>query len=79
MIIKLTAAGEKLSHRLPDPLELRLVSNLSDLDTGHVKQVSAVVDELLSMVEVANAEKPSFDAFMDQVSNSKNPLKHLDK
>lgn len=78
-IIRLTPEGEELSRQLPDPLEMKLVSNLSDLDTGHVKQVSAVVDELLSMIEVTSTATPSFDAFMEQASNSNNLLKQLDK
>ena len=78
-IIKLTPEGEELSRQLPDPLELRLVSNLSDLDTGHVKQVSAIVDELLSMIEVANTETPSFDVLMEQASKSKTLHKPFEK
>jgi DNA-binding MarR family transcriptional regulator len=78
-IIKLTPEGEELSRQLPDPLELKLVSSLSGLDTGHVKQVSAIVDELLAMIEVAGTETPSFDALMEQTSNNKNLHKPLGK
>jgi DNA-binding MarR family transcriptional regulator len=78
-IIKLTPEGEVLSRQLPDPLEMKLASNLSDLDTGHVKQVFTVVDELLSMIEVTHTETPTFDTLMEQEGNSTNPLKHLDK
>jgi DNA-binding MarR family transcriptional regulator len=43
-IIYLTREGEELSRQLPDPLELKSVSKLSDLDTGHVKQISTTLD-----------------------------------
>jgi DNA-binding MarR family transcriptional regulator len=77
LMITLTSAGEELSHRLPDPLELRLVSKLSDLDIGHVKQLSAGVDELLSMVEPAATETLSYDEIMEQASANKSIADNL--
>jgi len=70
-MINLTPAGKELSGRLPDPLELRLVSKLSDLDTGHVKQLTTFVNELLSMVEPHTAETPSYNEIMEQANINK--------
>jgi DNA-binding MarR family transcriptional regulator len=78
-IIMMTPEGEVLTRQLPDPLEMKLVSNLSDLDTEHVKQVSTIVEELLSMIEVTNIETPTFDTLMEQTSNNKSLHNHLDK
>ena len=67
-IISLTEGGEELSQELPDPLELKLVSTLSDLDPSYVKNVSTVVNELLSMVAPPPVvESPTVDTMMGQV------------
>ena len=54
-IISLAREREELSRQLPDPLGLKLEPKLSDLDTGYMKQVSTIIDELLSMIEVNDA------------------------
>lgn len=61
-IINLTPAGQALSLRLPDPLELRMAAKLADLDTEHVMQINGIVKELLAIVEVGATE--------DAVSNA---------
>jgi DNA-binding MarR family transcriptional regulator len=65
-IISLTEEGKELSRELPDPLELKLVSTLSELEPDYVKNVSTVVNELLSMVAAPVIESPSVDAIMGQ-------------
>ena len=69
-MINLTKAGKNLSQELPDPLELRLISRLADLDTGHVNQLSAFVQELLFLIEPAAGETPSFDEIMEQAGEN---------
>jgi DNA-binding MarR family transcriptional regulator len=72
-IISLTEEGKELSQELPDPLELKLVSALADLDPSYVKNVSTVANELLSMLAPPPAvESPTVDTMVGQVIDAEN-------
>ncbi|MBW2028175.1 MAG: MarR family transcriptional regulator [Deltaproteobacteria bacterium] len=49
--IALTVDGEKLGRQLPDPVESKLISGLSDLEPLQVQNLRRALDQLLNLID----------------------------
>jgi DNA-binding MarR family transcriptional regulator len=47
----LTKSGKQLSRTLPDPIENKLISELSDLKTEHVQSIAEALDRVLNLID----------------------------
>ena len=50
-LIELTERGEALSKQLPDPIEIKLISELADLDPGQVQQLGNSMNQILKLID----------------------------
>ena len=50
-IIQLTEAGKTLSKQLPDPIEIKLISELGDLEPDQVQQLGNSLSQILNLID----------------------------
>ena len=50
-IIQLTEAGETLSQQLPDPIEIKLISELGDLELADVQRLGDSMNQVLNLID----------------------------
>lgn len=55
-LIELTESGNQLSSELPDPIEKRLISELADLETEHVRILSLVMNQILNLIDARGVD-----------------------
>lgn len=55
-LIQLTEAGEHLSRGLPDPIESRLISGLSELAPGEVKKLNKALQRIIDILDAKEVE-----------------------
>lgn len=55
-LITLTESGANLSRTLPDPIEAKLISELADLESGHVQMLGLAIKQLLKLIDVKGIE-----------------------
>ena len=55
-LITLTQAGEQLSNHLPDPIEIKLISALSDLESKKVADLRESLKLMLRLVDAQEIE-----------------------
>jgi len=55
-LITLTQAGEQLSSQLPDPIEIKLISALSDLEAGKVADLRESLKLMVRLVDAQEIE-----------------------
>ena len=60
-LITLTEKGTELSQTLPDPIEKRLIYGLADLEPGHVRILSLVMNQILNLIDAKGID----DAFLE--------------
>ena len=53
-IIKLTEDGEALSKQLPDPIEIKLISELADLEPGQVQKLGNSMTHILNLIDASH-------------------------
>ncbi len=69
-LITLTEEGAVLSRSLPDPIEKKLISGLSDLDTEQIQHLDSAVSKILSLMDLESASAGLIDpAQMDHYLN----------
>jgi DNA-binding MarR family transcriptional regulator len=56
VLISLTEVGTALAERLPDPIETRLISALSDLKPGKVRDLRNALTTVLQLVDAEHLE-----------------------
>lgn len=75
-LIALTESGEELSKSLPDPLEKKLIYELADLETEHVRILALVMNQILNLMDAKGVD----DAFLELHQSAKpehnNPDRH---
>jgi DNA-binding MarR family transcriptional regulator len=49
--VRLTEDGKSISHSLPDPIENRLISGLSDLDSQRIKTLNQALKQILTLID----------------------------
>jgi DNA-binding MarR family transcriptional regulator len=55
-LIELTEAGEQLSRNLPDPIESRLISGLSELPPKEVKKLDQALEQVIDILDAKEVE-----------------------
>lgn len=55
-LIELTEIGNKLSRELPDPIEKKLISGLADLESGHVRILALVMNQILNLIDAKGVD-----------------------
>ena len=50
-LIELTEKGEALSRQLPDPIEIKLISELVDLEPAQVQQLGNAMNQMLNLID----------------------------
>jgi len=55
-LIMLTQAGEQLSSQLPDPIEIKLISALSDLESKKIADLRGALKLMLRLVDAQEIE-----------------------
>ena len=56
-LITLTKEGAELSKSLPDPVEKKLISELSDLEQDHVQMLGLAVNQILNLIDAKGIEE----------------------
>jgi DNA-binding MarR family transcriptional regulator len=56
-LITLTSEGAKLSKSIPDPVEKKLISELSDLEPDHIQTIGLAVNEILNLIDAKGIEE----------------------
>ncbi len=56
VLVALTESGEELSKSLPDPLEMRLIYELGDLETEHVRILALVMNQILNLIDAKGVD-----------------------
>ena len=69
-LIQLTEAGEKLSKKLPDPIEERFISELADLEPEHVQLLSMAMNQILKMMDSKGVEETPLELNYELVTGS---------
>jgi len=55
-LITLTQAGEQLSSQLPDPIEIKLISALTDLESKKIADLRGALKLMLRLVDAQEIE-----------------------
>jgi DNA-binding MarR family transcriptional regulator len=55
-LIELTESGSELSSGLPDPIEKKLISELADLETEHVRILALVMNQILNLIDAKGVD-----------------------
>jgi len=76
-LIALTESGAELSKSLPDPLEKRLIYELADLQTEHVRILALVMNQILNLMEAKGVDNEFLE--LPQVTNPENSNNDRDK
>lgn len=71
-LITLTEKGADLSRSLPDPIEKKLISGLSDLDTEQIRHLDNAVSRILSLMDLEKASAAPID--LTQIDSYLNPF-----
>jgi DNA-binding MarR family transcriptional regulator len=56
-LITLTQRGAELSKSIPDPVEKKLISELSDLKPDHIQTLGLAVSEILNLIDAKGIEE----------------------
>jgi DNA-binding MarR family transcriptional regulator len=59
-LIQLTEAGELVSRDLPDPIEIRLISGLSELPPKQVKKLDDALEQIIDILDAKEVEDAPF-------------------
>ena len=55
-LIRLTDEGGRMGSQLPDPIELKLISELADLESEEVRRLGQSLDRLLHLIDATGVE-----------------------
>jgi DNA-binding MarR family transcriptional regulator len=61
VLITLTQSGNALSRTLPDPIENKLISQLSDLKTEHVQSIAEALNRVLTLIDTTGLADAPLD------------------
>jgi len=56
VLINLTESGTELSNSLPDPIEKKLIYELADLKTEHVRILALVMNQILNLIDAKGVD-----------------------
>jgi DNA-binding MarR family transcriptional regulator len=72
VLITLTQSGNALSRTLPDPIENKLISQLSDLKTEHVQSIAEALNRVLTLIDTTGLADAPLD--LNPLSQDSHPL-----
>ena len=60
-LITLTQSGQKLGKTIPDPIEKKIVNQLSDLEPKNLQILSMTMNQILNLIDTKGAEEKSLE------------------
>lgn len=75
-MIVLTESGEELSKSLPDPLEKKLIYELADLETEHVRILALVMNQILNLMDAKGVDNAFLELHQSPKPEHNNPDHH---
>jgi DNA-binding MarR family transcriptional regulator len=72
VLITLTQSGNALSRTLPDPIENKLISQLSDLRTEHVQSIAEALNRVLTLIDTSGLADAPLD--LNPLSQDNHPI-----
>ncbi len=76
VLVALTESGEELSKSLPDPLEKRLICELADLETEHVRILALVMNQILNLMDAKGVDNAFLELHQDAKPQRNNSDHH---
>jgi len=71
-LIILTQSGSKMSKTLPDPIETKLIAELADLGSEHVRILALVMNQILHLIDAKGVQADFLDLHMGPSSGQNN-------
>ncbi|MEE8431739.1 MAG: MarR family transcriptional regulator [Candidatus Desulfatibia sp.] len=71
-LITLTQNGRELSKTLPDPIETKLISELADLESEHVRILALVMNQILNLIDAKGVDDDFLELHMGPSSGQNN-------
>jgi len=71
-LIALTQSGGTMSKMLPDPIETKLIAELGDLGSEHVRILSLVMNQILNLIDAKGVDADFLDLHMGRGSAKNN-------
>lgn len=71
-LITLTPRGGKMSKTLPDPIETKLIAELADLGSEHVRILALVMNQILNLIDAKGVDADFLDLHMGRGSAQNN-------
>jgi len=72
-LIALTESGDELSKSLPDPLEKRLIYELADLETEHIRILALVMNQILNLMDAKGVDNEFLELHQSAKPEHNNP------
>jgi len=72
-LIALTESGDELSKTLPDPLEKKLIYELADLETEHVRILALVMNQILNLMDAKGVDNEFLELHQSAKPEHNNP------
>ena len=60
-LIILTENGDELARTVPDPIELKLITGLANLEEQKIHQLQEAADLILSLIDVQGVDEAPLD------------------
>jgi DNA-binding MarR family transcriptional regulator len=67
-LITLTDTGKELGGRLPDPLEQKVIKQLSGLDHNHVQTIAGAMKQILDLVDFGDFEDTPWEISQESMA-----------
>jgi DNA-binding MarR family transcriptional regulator len=71
-LITLTKEGTKISKKIPDPIETKLISELADMEPEHVRILALVMNQLLNLIDAQGISGEFLGLHMESVPEYNN-------
>ena len=60
-LITLTQSGQKLGKTIPDPIEKKIVNQLSDLEPENLQILAMTMNQIINLIDTKGAEEKSLE------------------
>jgi len=72
VLINLTESGTELSNSLPDPIEKKLIYELADLKTEHVRILALVMNQILNLIDAKGVDDEFLELHQSPTNTANN-------
>ncbi len=62
-LIELTESGNMLSRELPDPIEKKLIKELANLESGHVRILALAINQIHNLIDAKGVDREFLDLY----------------